>query len=64
MLESQYHMPITINDCEIKNVKIEGKTDINETIGKNSFYSGSYQGSLVDSIINFINTNSVVIVKE
>ena len=63
-LSSQYHLAVTVNDCQIQNVKVEGIADVNETIGKNSYYTPSYQGSLVDEILNFINTNSIVIFKE
>lgn len=63
-LLSPYHLAVTVTDCQIENIKVEGTTDVAEAIGKQSFYSDSYQGTLVDAIINFINTNSLVTIKQ
>lgn len=63
-LLSPYHLAVTITDCQIENIKVEGTADVKEAIGKRSFYSDSYQGSLVDAIINFINTSSLVNIKQ
>lgn len=63
-LLTPYHLAVTITDCQIENIKVEGTADVEEAIGKRSFYSDSYQGSLVDVIINFINTSSLVNIKQ
>lgn len=63
-LSSPYHLAVTITDCQIENVKVEGLEYVDEVIGKNSFYGGSYQGTLTDEIVNFIKTNLLVNLKQ
>lgn len=62
-LSEASYLPVTITDCAIQNIKVEGTHAVNEAIGEKSYYSG-YAGTLIDQIINFVNTNSTIISKE
>ena len=62
-LSGASYLPVTITDCAIQNIKVEGTHAVNEAIGEKSYYSG-YAGTLIDQIINFVNTNSTIISKE
>lgn len=62
-LSGASYLPVTITDCAIQNIKVEGTHAVSEAIGEKSYYSG-YTGTLVDEIINFINKNSAIISKD